>query len=37
MTQVNAGPLAYAKAFLDDEKVHNSATNTVERLKAVFR
>uniref|UniRef100_H2YGG2 DOCKER domain-containing protein n=1 Tax=Ciona savignyi TaxID=51511 RepID=H2YGG2_CIOSA len=35
--QVNAGPLAYAKAFLEDSKLHNHAANTVELLRGIFR
>ncbi|XP_077970747.1 dedicator of cytokinesis protein 9-like isoform X3 [Styela clava] len=35
--QVNAGPLAYAKAFLEDAKVSCHPANTVERLRKIFR
>ncbi|XP_076805731.1 dedicator of cytokinesis protein 9-like isoform X3 [Clavelina lepadiformis] len=35
--QVNAGPLAYAKAFLEEDKVSNHATNTTEMLRNVYR
>lgn len=35
--QVNAGPLAYAKAFLEDSKISSHPANTVDRLRKVFR
>lgn len=35
--QVNAGPLAYARAFLCDDKIANYAANTVELLRQVYR
>nr|CAB3239439.1 dedicator of cytokinesis protein 9-like [Phallusia mammillata] len=35
--QVNAGPLAYAKAFLEDGKIGNHAANTTEMLRKVYR
>lgn len=34
---VNAGPLAYAKAFLDPQLVNNFSIDRVEDLKDVFR
>ncbi|KAH9498544.1 Dedicator of cytokinesis protein 9 [Bulinus truncatus] len=36
-TQVNAGPLAYAEAFLNPEKISQYPTDQCDRLKAVFR
>ncbi|XP_078003408.1 dedicator of cytokinesis protein 9 isoform X2 [Phascolarctos cinereus] len=35
--QVNAGPLAYARAFLDDSSTKRYADNKVKLLKEVFR
>ncbi|KAJ8389777.1 hypothetical protein AAFF_G00114830 [Aldrovandia affinis] len=35
--QVNAGPLAYARAFLDDGSTKKYADNKVKQLKEVFR
>ncbi|KAK2856743.1 hypothetical protein Q5P01_005478 [Channa striata] len=35
--QVNAGPLAYARAFLDDTSAKKYADNKVKQLKEVFR
>uniref|UniRef100_A0A8C5ANT1 Dedicator of cytokinesis 9 n=1 Tax=Gadus morhua TaxID=8049 RepID=A0A8C5ANT1_GADMO len=35
--QVNAGPLAYARAFLDDASTKKYADNKVKQLKEVFR
>ncbi|XP_064184042.1 dedicator of cytokinesis protein 9-like isoform X5 [Anguilla rostrata] len=35
--QVNAGPLAYARAFLDDANAKKYADNKVKQLKEVFR
>ncbi|XP_078067365.1 LOW QUALITY PROTEIN: dedicator of cytokinesis protein 11-like [Mustelus asterias] len=35
--QVNAGPLAYARAFLDDNKSSKLPTKKVKRLKEIFR
>ncbi|XP_074048039.1 dedicator of cytokinesis protein 9 isoform X2 [Macrotis lagotis] len=35
--QVNAGPLAYARAFLDDSNTKRYADNKVKLLKEVFR
>ncbi|CAL8322032.1 unnamed protein product [Merluccius merluccius] len=35
--QVNAGPLAYARAFLDDANTKKYADNKVKQLKEVFR
>lgn len=35
--QVNAGPLAYAQAFLDPKVVNNFSVDRVEDLKDVFR
>ncbi|XP_055868577.1 dedicator of cytokinesis protein 9-like isoform X6 [Biomphalaria glabrata] len=36
-TQVNAGPLAYAEAFLNREKISQYPADQCDRLKAVFR
>lgn len=35
--QVNAGPLAYARAFLDDTNTKKYADNKIKQLKEVFR
>lgn len=35
--QVNAGPLAYANAFLDNSRVKNFSDHKVEELKDVFQ
>lgn len=35
--QVNAGPMAYARAFLDDSKSNQSASKKVKELKDIFR
>lgn len=35
--QVNAGPLAYARAFLDDSSAKKFPDNKVKQLKEVFR
>uniref|UniRef100_A0A3B4GQ70 Dedicator of cytokinesis protein 11-like n=1 Tax=Pundamilia nyererei TaxID=303518 RepID=A0A3B4GQ70_9CICH len=35
--QVNAGPMAYARAFLDDSKSNQSGNKKVKELKDVFR
>ncbi|XP_024086053.1 dedicator of cytokinesis protein 9 isoform X2 [Cimex lectularius] len=35
--QVNAGPLAYANAFLDPDNLHNYPEEKVEELKDIFR
>lgn len=35
--QVNAGPLAYARAFLDDSSAKKYPDNKVKQLKEVFR
>ncbi|XP_067903129.1 dedicator of cytokinesis protein 11-like [Heterodontus francisci] len=35
--KVNAGPLAYARAFLDDNKSSKIPTKKVKRLKEIFR
>ena len=35
--QVNAGPLAYARAFLLDNKIGKHAANTVEMLRKIYR
>lgn len=35
--QVNAGPLAYARAFLDDASTKKYPDNKVKQLKEVFR
>lgn len=37
MLQVNAGPLAYARAFLDDSSAKKFPDNKVKQLKEVFR
>ncbi|XP_059143598.1 dedicator of cytokinesis protein 9-like isoform X5 [Physella acuta] len=36
-TQVNAGPLAYAEAFLNPEKIAQYPVDKSDRLKAIFR
>ncbi|XP_052217568.1 dedicator of cytokinesis protein 9-like isoform X3 [Dreissena polymorpha] len=36
-TQVNAGPLAYAEAFLAEDKIANYPPDRVETLKSIFR
>ncbi|XP_035004387.1 dedicator of cytokinesis protein 11 isoform X1 [Hippoglossus stenolepis] len=35
--QVNAGPMAYARAFLDDSKINQSGNKKVKDLKDIFR
>lgn len=35
--QVNAGPMAYARAFLDDSKTNQSASKKAKELKEIFR
>ena len=35
--QVNAGPLAYAEAFLNPEKISKYPIDQSDRLKSVFR
>uniref|UniRef100_A0A4W6D4P6 Dedicator of cytokinesis 11 n=1 Tax=Lates calcarifer TaxID=8187 RepID=A0A4W6D4P6_LATCA len=35
--QVNAGPMAYARAFLDDSKTNQSGNKKVKDLKDIFR
>uniref|UniRef100_A0A3B4ZQC4 Dedicator of cytokinesis 11 n=1 Tax=Stegastes partitus TaxID=144197 RepID=A0A3B4ZQC4_9TELE len=35
--QVNAGPMAYARAFLDDSKSNQSGNKKVKELKDIFR
>ena len=35
--QVNAGPLAYARAFLSDGKVATHPSSTVDMLRQVYR
>uniref|UniRef100_A0A3Q1ATQ0 Dedicator of cytokinesis 11 n=1 Tax=Amphiprion ocellaris TaxID=80972 RepID=A0A3Q1ATQ0_AMPOC len=35
--QVNAGPMAYARAFLDDSKSNQSGSKKVKELKDIFR
>lgn len=35
--QVNAGPLAYARAFLDNSSAKKYPDNKVKQLKEVFR
>ena len=35
--QVNAGPLAYAEAFVSEEKVSNYPPDRVDSLKSIFR
>lgn len=37
MLKVNAGPLAYARAFLDDSSAKKYPDNKVKQLKEVFR
>ena len=37
LPQVNAGPLAYARAFLDDASAKKYPDNKVKQLKEVFR
>lgn len=37
MLQVNAGPMAYARAFLDDSKSNQSGNKKVKDLKDIFR
>lgn len=37
LLQVNAGPLAYARAFLDDSSAKKFPDNKVKQLKEVFR
>ena len=37
LRQVNAGPLAYARAFLDDACAKKNPDNKVKQLKEVFR
>ncbi|XP_057192080.1 dedicator of cytokinesis protein 9-like [Triplophysa rosa] len=37
VNQVNAGPLAYARAFLDDSSTKKYPDNKVKQLKEVFR
>lgn len=37
LPQVNAGPLAYARAFLDDTNTKRYPDNKVKLLKEVFR
>uniref|UniRef100_A0AAQ4RYW3 Dedicator of cytokinesis 11 n=1 Tax=Gasterosteus aculeatus aculeatus TaxID=481459 RepID=A0AAQ4RYW3_GASAC len=35
--QVNAGPMAYARAFLDDSKINQSGLKKIKELKDIFR
>uniref|UniRef100_A0A8C5BN88 Dedicator of cytokinesis 11 n=1 Tax=Gadus morhua TaxID=8049 RepID=A0A8C5BN88_GADMO len=35
--QVNAGPMAYARAFLDDSRTNQSASKKAKELKDIFR
>ena len=35
--QVNAGPMAYAEAFLSQEEKHNYKKDKVEALKSTFK
>lgn len=35
--QVNAGPMAYARAFLDESKSNQSGSKKVKDLKDIFR
>lgn len=37
LPQVNAGPMAYARAFLDDSKANQSGSKKVKDLKDIFR
>lgn len=37
LAQVNAGPMAYARAFLDDSKTNQSGNKKVKDLKDIFR
>ena len=37
LLQVNAGPMAYARAFLDDSKINRSGNQKVKDLKDIFR
>lgn len=37
LVQVNAGPMAYARAFLDDNKSNQSGNKKVKDLKDIFR
>lgn len=37
LLQVNAGPMAYARAFLDDSKSNQSGNKKVKDLKDIFR
>ncbi len=37
LLQVNAGPMAYARAFLDDSKSNQSGNRKVKDLKEIFR
>ncbi len=37
LLQVNAGPMAYARAFLDDSKSNQSGNRKVKDLKDIFR
>ncbi|GLD71620.1 dedicator of cytokinesis protein 11-like protein [Lates japonicus] len=37
LVQVNAGPMAYARAFLDDSKTNQSGNKKVKDLKDIFR
>lgn len=37
LVQVNAGPMAYARAFLDDSKSNQSGSKKVKDLKDIFR
>lgn len=37
VSQVNAGPLTYAKVFLEDNKVSVHPANTVDQLRRIFR
>lgn len=37
LLQVNAGPMAYARAFLDESKSNQSGNKKVKDLKDIFR
>lgn len=37
LLQVNAGPMAYARAFLDDSKINQSGLKKIKELKDIFR
>lgn len=37
LTQVNAGPMAYARAFLEEKNAKKYPDNQVKLLKEIFR